>query len=179
MIEGILLTGGASRRMGRDKASIDLGGETMAERAARVLLEVCDRVTVLGPQAVLGLSCIPDRETHGGPLAAMADFEPEGRLVLVLACDMPKMDAAVFRTLIDQIDDADCAVAVANGRIHPTVGVYKPSAFRRAREARTEAKRSLMAWLERLRVVKVELAPAYLLNVNADSDLNKFVNPAD
>ena len=43
------MTGGASRRLGRDKATLMYQGETLAVRAARVLSEVCDPVIEVGP----------------------------------------------------------------------------------------------------------------------------------
>ena len=48
---GILLTGGASRRMGTDKATIVVGGETLARRTARLLSAVCDPAVEVGPGA--------------------------------------------------------------------------------------------------------------------------------
>ena len=47
-LPALLLTGGASRRMGTDKATIEFRGETLAARAARVLAEVCDPVIEVG-----------------------------------------------------------------------------------------------------------------------------------
>ncbi len=56
-VAGILLTGGASRRLGVDKASLVVDGETLAARAARVLTLVCAPVIEVG-RGRLGRSCL-------------------------------------------------------------------------------------------------------------------------
>jgi molybdopterin-guanine dinucleotide biosynthesis protein A len=171
MIEGVLLTGGASRRMGRDKASIVLDGETLAERSARVLLEVCERVTVLGPAPILGLPFLPDREAHGGPLMALAEFEPSGDYVVILACDMPNVNAETLRFLVHNLGGADACVPLAEGRLQPTCAVYRADALATIRSLCADGSRSLMAWLDTLRVVDVPVDPTIVRNVNFPSDL--------
>ena len=47
-VPGILLTGGASSRMGRDKATLVINGEMLAARGARILQSVCDPVLEAG-----------------------------------------------------------------------------------------------------------------------------------
>ncbi len=66
---GVLLTGGASRRMATDKATIVWRGETLAARAARVLTAVCDPVIEVGPGATQ-LPCVREHPAGSGPLAA-------------------------------------------------------------------------------------------------------------
>ncbi|HZI37181.1 MAG TPA: NTP transferase domain-containing protein, partial [Acidimicrobiia bacterium] len=48
-VAGLLLTGGASRRMGRDKALLEVGGRRLVDRAASVLAAVADPVLEVGP----------------------------------------------------------------------------------------------------------------------------------
>src|SRR5438132_14472 len=68
---GLLLTGGASRRMGTDKALIEVDGQRLAERAAAVLAAVADPVVEVGP----GWSPLPavrEDPPGSGPLAAVS-----------------------------------------------------------------------------------------------------------
>ena len=67
---GVLLTGGASRRMGVDKARIVVNGETLAARSARVLASVCDPVVEVG-SGVSGLPAVQEEPSGAGPLVAM------------------------------------------------------------------------------------------------------------
>ena len=91
-LPALLLTGGASRRMGTDKATIEWRGETLAARAARVLAEVCDPVIEVGS----GVSEMPHgaRSAVGRRAACRAASRESTRSapsgpVVVLACDMP------------------------------------------------------------------------------------------
>ena len=69
MVAGLLLTGGRSRRLGTEKARLVFAGETLAQRAARVLDGVCDRVVELGP-GYTSWPHIVEEPPGGGPLAA-------------------------------------------------------------------------------------------------------------
>ncbi|MHB8664523.1 MAG: molybdenum cofactor guanylyltransferase [Acidimicrobiales bacterium] len=100
---GILLTGGASRRMGRDKALIPLDGATMAARAASVLRAVAAPVVEVGGGAT-DLPHVREQPSGSGPLAAIgAGAAAIGRdlPVIVLACDMPNVGADLLRWLAD------------------------------------------------------------------------------
>src|SRR5882724_6154900 len=70
-IAGVLLTGGRSRRIGTDKASLLLDGETLATRSARCLVQLCDPVLEVG-DGLSGLSSLREHPPGLGPLAALA-----------------------------------------------------------------------------------------------------------
>jgi molybdopterin-guanine dinucleotide biosynthesis protein A len=133
---GILLTGGASRRMGRDKATLVVDGETLALRAARVLQSVCDPVVEVGP-AVTTLPAVREEPAGAGPLAALvagADAVAPNGPVLLLACDLPRVDAPLLRLLADWPGDAS-VVPIADGRpqfVCSRVGAAGVEAARRA-----------------------------------------------
>lgn len=173
MIEGVLLTGGASTRMGRDKASIVISGVSLGQRTALRLEEVCEKITVLGPEPIYDHPNQPDLEALAGPLAALADFTPTHELVFVLACDMPDVTPAALRQLADAIGDADAAVPIAGGRLHPTCALYRASAFGLARTTISEGKRNLMAWLDRLQIVEVPFEEAIVRNLNWPADIDQ------
>src|SRR5918912_556717 len=99
---GLLLTGGASRRMGTDKALIEVGGQRLVDRAADVLSAVADPVVEVGP----GWSHLPavrEDPPGSGPLAALAAGAAALRAaghdgpVLVLAVDMHRVPAELLR----------------------------------------------------------------------------------
>ena len=74
--EGVLLTGGASSRMGQDKAAIRFDGEQLAVRIARSLDTVCDRVTIIGREPIPGYLLIKDLQEFAGPLVALSQLQP-------------------------------------------------------------------------------------------------------
>ena len=92
-IEAVLLTGGASRRMGEDKAALLVDGEPLGHRTARVLAEAGYPVTVLGAEPLEGHGFQRDASPHEGPLTALRRFKPTAEAVFVAACDMPVFDS--------------------------------------------------------------------------------------
>jgi len=105
-----LLTGGASSRLGQDKAGLRLrpGGLTLAETAAAALAGVASPVVEIGPGRT-ALALGPEPPGRQGPLVALAaglavlaagtGSEADG--VLVLACDMPFVSAGLLRWLAE------------------------------------------------------------------------------
>ena len=93
MIHVAVLAGGQSRRMGRDKALLPLGDQTLIERviaAARPLACPCFIVGDPATYAHLGLPVHPDRHPGLGPLGGLhTALGATGAPVLLLACDLP------------------------------------------------------------------------------------------
>ena len=105
-VAGLLLTGGASRRLGTDKARLVLDGETLATRAARTLMAVCSPVLEVG----IGATTVPvvsEQPARGGPLAAIAAGGEALRArghhgpAIVLAVDFPNVSQALLELLRD------------------------------------------------------------------------------
>ncbi len=100
-IVGIVLAGGSSRRMGQDKALLDVGGRPLIARAVDALLACLPRVIIVtaSPQrysdvlAGRPVSFTQDHITDGGPLAGMhaglCALEPRELGAVTIGCDMP------------------------------------------------------------------------------------------
>ena len=113
---GAVLAGGASTRMGADKAFIEIGGMPMVARAAAALsvAGVAATVVVGGDGARLsdlGLWAVPDRYPGQGPLGGLitaldALGSPSGDgmdAVVTLPCDVIEPDAAAVRCVLDRL----------------------------------------------------------------------------
>ncbi len=95
---GVVLAGGRSRRMGRDKALLAFGGGTLLQHQVRLLEPLCVRVVVSG--AYPGFDCIADARPDAGPLAGLLAAGTVWRgAVLVLPVDMPLMSAEALAEL--------------------------------------------------------------------------------
>lgn len=107
---GIVLCGGSSVRMGRDKASI--GDPPWAHRVAAALVKAgCTTVELQGGIDVLGTSAwtqVPDIEPGGGPVPAMAQAAARhrGRAMVVAACDLPNLTHQAVAQLLDAVEPA-------------------------------------------------------------------------
>jgi molybdopterin-guanine dinucleotide biosynthesis protein A len=156
MTEGVLLTGGASRRMGSDKSRLMVGGEPIAIRTARLLSEHCSRVTVLGRFPVAGHGFLEDQEDFAGPLNALARFIPNADTVFVASCDMPLFDGRMVPFLISHLESREAVMPFAEGHLQPLCAVYSADAWNVLARVLAEGQRSIKAWLERLQIQTVD-----------------------
>lgn len=123
--------------MGRDKATMPVGGSTMLERVAGAMAPIADRVVVLGRERD-GCECWPDEVDAHGPLAGIATALTrmgEGR-ALVVAVDQPFARTETLRGLAGVESDLPVVPVDDRGTRQVTCAVY-PSTV--AAEAREEA----------------------------------------
>ena len=117
---GVVLAGGRSRRMGRDKALLAFDGGTLLQHQVRLLEPLCARVVVSG--AYPGFDCIADARPDAGPLAGLPAAGAEWRgAVLVLPVDMPLMSAEALTELVQ-------AVRAAHFEGHPLPAFFPDAA---------------------------------------------------
>lgn len=146
-IEAIVLSGGASRRMGQDKASLMVGGESVLARTVRLLEGCVSKVTVLGPQG------IPDKEPRLGPLAALAQFRPTSKYVFVASCDMPRFEPTIVGVLRAKCEARDAAIPVIGGHMQPLCALYRASSFSRAADCVAAGSFKVRKWVEAIDAV--------------------------
>jgi molybdenum cofactor guanylyltransferase len=148
-VTGFLLAGGASRRMGRPKTGLVLGGETMLGRQIRLLRAVSRQVFIVGatarfaggvdgPVEDLGVTIFGDELPGRGPLAGIATALGRTRtdFNLILSCDLPWIGAAFLRFLCRRAfkGGADVTLPVSRGGgDEPLCAVYRRRAFRAIR----------------------------------------------
>ncbi|HWB72229.1 MAG TPA: molybdenum cofactor guanylyltransferase [Egibacteraceae bacterium] len=131
---GLLLAGGRSTRMGRDKALLDWTGEPLAARVTRVLASLCAEVVVASGDGRrlgwLGLPQVADAAARAGPLGGLvAGLERAAHpLVAVVAVDMPHASAPVLRLLAERWEGEPAVVARADGRLQPLHAVWAGAA---------------------------------------------------
>jgi len=135
-LSGLVLSGGYSKRMGTDKAALEYAGECQLQRAMVLLDGLIDDVFVsLRPDQQDdpvrgGFRQIPDLHSQSGPgagiLAAHA-YNPQSAW-LVIACDMPLVDAQLLRQLIQgrRPESGITAFRVPGDKPEPLCAVYEP-----------------------------------------------------
>jgi molybdenum cofactor guanylyltransferase len=154
MVAGLLLTGGASSRMGVDKAALVVGGERLADRAARVLGAVCLPVIEVG-RGYAGLETVLEEPPGSGPLAALAAGGSALRRrahagpAVALAVDLPFVTAEFLQFLSTFPGDAT-VVPFVGGEPQPVCARYSGEALLLAEEAVRGGERSIRAFLPRL-----------------------------
>ncbi|HZI49351.1 MAG TPA: molybdenum cofactor guanylyltransferase [Pyrinomonadaceae bacterium] len=132
-VEGFILVGGASRRMGRDKALLEFGGQRLLERIALELSGIASAVALVGArQPYSSLKNVPDVHQqwgalggiHAGLAAAKTDW------AAVVACDLPFVTRALFERLSTFVNTTTEAVVPiqADGRPQPVCALYRAAA---------------------------------------------------
>lgn len=157
----VILTGGKSRRMGRDKALLEMQGGTMSLVLAR-------RYAALGPVAFAvdepgrfdcgGFPELADAYPGRGPFNGLhsAFTRTEEEFVFLTATDMPNGDPALAGRLLEEIGDCDaCTILRRNGFVEPLFSVYRRSCAPLARECLETGKYSLLELFRRMKVRQV------------------------
>ena len=118
---GFVLAGGASSRMGRDKARLVLDGKPLVERAVALLREAGLPVSIAGARAPLEqfaeiAPVIPDAEPGLGPLGGIctAMASTSARLAVFITVDTPFLPAALIRLLVHHAGVTGRAVTLAS-----------------------------------------------------------------
>lgn len=133
-VEGFILVGGASSRMGQDKAQLTVDGRTTVSWIADSMRRVTTRITLVGSPAGPGdapLPSISDVQHRWGPLGGIQAALRVCRTdySIIVACDLPFVTTELFEYLVSSAGSSAAAEAVIplqeDGRPQPLCAVYK------------------------------------------------------
>jgi molybdopterin-guanine dinucleotide biosynthesis protein A len=181
-LTGLVLAGGVSRRMGADKALIDVHGHPLIVHVATRLAAVCASVLVAPgarPLPDLPWTQVDDRVPGEGPLAGILGglVAAPTELVAVVGVDMPGFRPDVLVTLAQHWDGEPAVVPVIGGRLQPLHAVYAVAALPRLAALFDAGERSPTRALERVGAAWREMAePApWATSLNTADDLARFL----
>lgn len=134
-IGGVVLCGGQSSRMGRPKAWLPFGVELMLPRVVRLLSEAVAPVVVVAapgqdvPPLPSGIDIVRDPEQGRGPLQGLAAgleaLRGHAEAAYLSSCDVPFLQPAFVRRLIELLGDHIICVPDIGGYRHPLAAVYR------------------------------------------------------
>jgi molybdenum cofactor guanylyltransferase len=158
----IILCGGASKRMGRDKALLPFGPhEVLLERVVRLLGEAvpCERIVCVAavdqtlPPLADGVRIVRDSVRYQGPLAGlatgMAAIGEHADAVYLCGCDAPLLVPALVERLFELLGERQIAVPRIDDQLHPLAAVYRADVLSVAKSLLEHGERSLRALVER------------------------------
>ena len=129
-IEGFILIGGASSRMGTDKSQLRIEGESFANHIARQLAAVTVKVSLVGtvrpPDVELPMvsDVYPQWGALGGVHGALAACATDW--AVIVACDLPRVTDALFNRLLAFRRGADAVAPFQpDGRRQPLCAIYR------------------------------------------------------
>jgi molybdopterin-guanine dinucleotide biosynthesis protein A len=177
-VSAAIMAGGKSRRMGRDKAWLDLGdGRPIVQRVIEVMHEVADEVFLVANDerfATLGLRVVPDRFPEGGALGGITTGVGAAThdVVLVAACDMPFLRPEVFRLLVERSGDHDVVMPKVGEDFEALHALYTKACLPAMERALASGKMRIISFFGDVRVL--ELGEDELRRV--DPELRSFTN---
>jgi len=184
-VTGVILNGGASRRLGPDKTLLRIGGRTLIERTLDTFAALFDEILVVGrPEACPAhpalTRALADAVPGAGPLAGVFTGlrEMSRPFGFFAACDMPRLNAEVVHSQIEVLRTAPTYAVVPawNGLWEPLHALYSQDCLPAARRQLNVGDYRILSFYDSVRVtfwdaVAAGVDPAVFANVNTKSDL--------
>lgn len=155
-----IIAGGQSRRMGRDKAFVDLGGKALIEHVIERSADLGQTETILvtnTPAQYAHLSLpmyrdvLPGKGSLGGIYSAL--IEAASQHVLALACDMPFISSGLLRLMISQIRaDLDIVAPRVAGYPQGLHAIYKKTCIEPIAEQLAANRLKVIRFYDQMRV---------------------------
>jgi molybdopterin-guanine dinucleotide biosynthesis protein A len=133
-VSAVVLAGGMSRRLGRNKAIEPIGGEPLISRVIGRLSQVSQQTVVvvnsrqraadlpLPESAKAAVDIYPDKGSLGGIFTGLS--AADGQWGIIVACDMPFLNIELFKHMLSLRAGFDAVVPLLDGRPEPTHAIY-------------------------------------------------------
>jgi len=195
----IILCGGRSLRMGRDKALLPFGPqETLLQRVVRIVSAMIppERIVCVAaarqelPTLPAAVRVVRDTVPDCGPLAGLALglAALEGKVdgAFACGCDTPLLKKEFVERLFELLGDHEAAVPRENGQLHPLPAVYRTNLLSCVRSLLTSGERSLVAllatcdarFIDRAEFRDVDLSLSSLQNCNTSEEYDQALTLA-
>ena len=184
----VILAGGQSRRMGFNKALVDIGGLSLIQMVINRILPVTDQILISSNDCdsykFLNYPIVTDFYEGRGPLAGFhaAMQQKICSLYIILACDLPNLQTSFLRNLIAYAEGFDAVIPRSqDGLVHPLCAVYRRTCFPSVEKALERgASKVIETFLDdslSIKWVSPDEGPyqeADLANINTPEDLQQF-----
>lgn len=185
----LILAGGKSSRLGRDKAQLPLGNTTVIEFLIARLRQVCEEVIVvtrpdqpypnLAARALFDV--MPGKFSLGGLYSGLLQSPAQANFVC--ACDMPLISPLLVDHLFEQLDDFDVVVPRRDGRVEPLCAVYTKACLPAIHARLLAGDLRMSGWLEGVRtrfvekeeLQKIDLTLQSFFNLNTAADYQQLL----
>jgi molybdopterin-guanine dinucleotide biosynthesis protein A len=189
-MQGVILAGGKSSRMGTPKELLPIAEEPLIQRTWKLLnktAEDClvisnhpDRLNII-PE---GVPIYPDDITNQGPLGGIATAMRVATqdVLLVVACDMPAISEQLLQLLCDKStalkQGADIILPLWKGKAHPLCALYHRRLYPLILELLAQGKRRMFDVIDQANVIEWDATPYFtydpFYNLNTISDYEQF-----
>jgi molybdopterin-guanine dinucleotide biosynthesis protein A len=189
-MEGVILAGGQSSRMGKPKELLPVEGMPLIERTRHLLIPVTDhciiisnhpeRLDMIPDEVPVYPDDIPGQGPLGGIVTAMRVATSD--ILFIVACDMPALTVDVVLRLYDRASmlqtEYDIIYPVWNGRAHPLCALYHRRIWPLAKTLLKDGHRRMFDLIDGGRAFAWDATPHFptdpFCNINTVQDYNQF-----
>ncbi|HIJ67272.1 MAG TPA: NTP transferase domain-containing protein [Planctomycetes bacterium] len=179
----IIMAGGDSRRLGRDKCMLEVAGQPMIKHIydqlgpnfSEILISSNDKLKY----DFTGARVVPDRVAGQGPLMGIASaIEVSANDInFVMACDIPRVDTFLMRRMLRECRDFDGAVPRLGGfRYEPLFAVYRKNMLKTINKLLAAGVRKIDEVYNHCRISYTDISDSRLRNINTIKDYREFVD---
>ena len=183
-ITGVILAGGKSTRMGKDKAGLKIAGVTLFDNILGLMRRLFSQVLIAGDRPDLeqpGVPSIPDRypgSALGGLYTGL--LEARNEIIFVSSCDIPFPSEDLIRMIVDQCEGVDVVVPKTPNGLEPLFAVYHKNCLSPMRDMLERCEYRIYDFYPqvRTRYLDMEEQPFEwrrpLMNVNTPEEFNQI-----
>jgi len=183
-VTGVILAGGRSSRMGRDKAMLKMGEQTLFDRILFIMQSLFPQVIIAGDRPDLarpGVPCYPDcypGSALGGLYTGLLEAKTD--MIFVSSCDIPFPASDIIRILLSDREGYDVVVPLTPDGFEPLFALYHKNCLPAMRDMLERKEYRIFDFYPLVRVRymhAVELPPDWrwsLMNVNTPEEFNSL-----
>ncbi|MFM9265964.1 molybdenum cofactor guanylyltransferase [Tychonema sp. BBK16] len=183
----IVLAGGQSSRMGRDKALLEIEGKCLLVRSCEVAANLTSEVYVMTAwpdryRSTLTNKCqfLVEYDPGSGPLIALSQglTQITTEWILLLACDLPLLDAQIIQHWVDRLTAVPpstlAVVPYQNSRWEPLCGFYRQQSLSSLQSFIENGGRSFQVWLNQITVVPLSVGEREAVMLSNCNTIEEF-----
>lgn len=186
-INGYILAGGKSSRMGADKGLLLFEGKAMIEYVINQMLPVFDNLVIVSNNPEyekFGLKVIPDLIKEIGPAGGIytALHHSNAKLNFIVSCDMPFVTQEAIEFVVNNTNESQIVLLENKGKIEPLFGVYSKECEENWLQLieQNQIKLQDMVLQFKLKTIPIEnkeiFKESFFRNINTQEDFNNALN---
>ena len=183
-INGYILAGGKSSRMGSDKGLLNINGQPIIQMIIEQLQPAVYKIVIVSNNAdyeKFGLEVIPDLIKDIGPAGGIhtALSHTHSEKIFVMSCDMPNITTKSIEYMIEQSSHSQIALPLNHGKTEPLFGVYSKKCLLRWQQLIEQGMIKLQEMVTHFDLLKLNIDnnelfnDSLFLNINDKNDLQK------
>lgn len=176
-VTGIVVAGGKSSRMGKNKALIEYKGKRLIDHAIEILEKHSSNIIVSSNINIVNLNwpLIKDEVPNIGPIGGLFTCLQKSKtnMNIIIPTDAPNVSATLHLNLLKNSDTYDAVIPVLpDGKTEPLIACYNKTIIKYIEHAINESDYKLMNLLKRANVNYINIADSnQFMNINAPQDL--------